>query len=868
MKNKSEIVKVAVRVCSMNNREKEEHSTICVEVDQTNNTISINSPKHETKTFQFDFVYPMESTQKEVYNQVAFPIVDSIFQGYNGTIFAYGQTGCGKTYTMMGVTNDPNLRGVIPNAFEHIFNYIKNEETTKKFLLRCSFVEIYNEEVRDLLISNKKNENNKALDIRDDPKRGTIIKDLTYITLKNQNDIQIALDKGNKNRHVGATSMNDQSSRSHSLFTVYLEIQEGSEKSKKIRSGKLNLVDLAGSERVGKTNATGKTFDEGKKINLSLTALGSVIDALSSNRKHIPYKDSKLTRLLSDSLGGNTKTVMFANVSPASFNYDETVGTLRYASRAKLIKNAPKINEDPKDALLRKYEEEIKNLKSLLEGNSNVNVNNNVNNVNNVKKNNKMDPNEKELLLKKIAELEKNLIDSDKIINENLDEENIKQNELKRKEIEEEKIKFKKFRENQLKKCEEMEKKYLELENSKKEQEKKLQNNVDELNKQIKLLSDELEELKINNINDRRDFMENIKDSIKNNLLFREIIKHLLTENEFKKIIDVSRYFEDEEKWKIHPFEIKEKKLNLPNVLNYNIQTFIENNISKRDFIIDDKYFNNDDYVNIKPLRESKTNFFDKKSNKKFDLKIKIKSVPKSNNNFYKEYEELKKLEKLKIEKNNESKSNNYIKKSSNEKIKINLNSNKNFILPANIQRKKTKNNFDNNEKLQKKDSKNNNELIISVNSNNSKISKKNSIVDLIESFDVSESLENKNLIKKNSKENIELYNKNFANKLSKLLSNEIKNDLNQKENNENLKIKLNNNNNNIHSTLNLNIINSNKFKFNHLPALNHNKNINSSNSNKNINKINNLNSDKNFGRKFLSPGKINLAPIVAKNKQ
>ena len=131
---------------------------------------------------------------------------------------------------------------------------------------------------------------------------------------------------------------------------------------------KINFVDLAGSERVGKTNATGQTFDEGKKINLSLTALGSVIDALSSNRKHIPYKDSKLTRLLADSLGGNTKTVMFANVSPASFNYDETVGTLRYASRAKLIKNAPKINEDPKDALLRQYEEQIKMLKEQLEG--------------------------------------------------------------------------------------------------------------------------------------------------------------------------------------------------------------------------------------------------------------------------------------------------------------------------------------------------------------------------------------------------------------------------------------------------------------------------------------------------------------------
>ena len=486
----------------------------------------------------------------------------------------------------------------------------------------------------------------------------------------------------------------------------------------------------------------------------------------------------------------------------------------------------------------------------------------------------KMDQNEKELLLKKIAELEKNLIDSDKIINENLDENEIKQNELKRKEIEEEKIKFKQFRENQLKKCEEMEKKYLELEKEKKEQEKKLQNNVDELNKQIKLLSDELEELKINNINDRKDFMDNIKDSIKNNLLFREIIKHLLTENEFKKIIDVSRYFEDEEKWKIHPFEIKEKKLNLANVLNYNIQTFIENNISKRDFIIDDKYFNNDDYVNIKPLRESKTNFFEKKNNKKFDVKIKIKSFPKSNNNFFNEYEELLKQEKIKIQKSNESKSN-YLKKSSNEKIKINLNSNKNFILPLNIQRKKTKNNFDNNEKIQKKDSKNinnnnnNNELLTSQNSNNSnnnnKISKKNSIVDLIESFDVSESLENKNLIKKNSKENIELYNKNFATKLSKLLSNE----LNQKENTENLKIKLNNNNNNIHSTLNLNIINSNKLKFNHLPALN-NKNINS-NSNKNINNIINKNKenlDKNFERKFISPGRIKLAPIIAKKKQ
>ena len=424
MKGKSETVKVAVRVRPMNKREQEENSQVCVDVDPTNNQISVNSPKHETKTFQFDYVYPMSSTQREVYDQVAFPIVESIFQGYNGTIFAYGQTGCGKTFTMMGVVNDPNLRGVIPNAFEHIFGYINSEGSSKKFLVRCSFVEIYNEEVRDLLGNNS----NKALEVREDPKKGTFVKGLSYYPLKNTDEIVKCLDKGNANRHVGATSMNDKSSRSHSLFTVYVEIEEGEdERNKKIRSGKLNLVDLAGSERVGKTNATGQTFDEGKKINLSLTALGSVIDALSSNRKHIPYKDSKLTRLLADSLGGNTKTVMFANVSPASFNYDETVGTLRYASRAKLIKNAPKINEDPKDALLRQYEEQIKMLKEQLEGKISpqpqiiekiIKVKDNgeaeneePNQRNEIQMNGgQVDDTEKAELLKRIAELEKEMI--------------------------------------------------------------------------------------------------------------------------------------------------------------------------------------------------------------------------------------------------------------------------------------------------------------------------------------------------------------------------------------------------------------------------------------------------------------------------
>ena len=467
---KSECVKVAIRVRPMNQHEKTQNSKLCVSVDVPNSTVSVISDKNEQKTFPFDYVYPMETTQREVYDQVAFPIVDSIFQGYNGTIFAYGQTGCGKTFTMMGVVSDPNLKGVIPNAFDHIFGFIKTEGESRKFILRCSFVEIYNEEVRDLL-GNK----DKKLNIRDDPKKGTFLQDLTYINIKNPNDIDKALDKGNKNRHVGQTSMNDQSSRSHSLFTVYLEIEEKGENGQsRIKSGKLNLVDLAGSERVGKTNATGQTFDEGKKINLSLTALGSVIDALSQNRKYVPYKDSKLTRLLADSLGGNTKTVMFANISPASYNYDETLGTLRYASRAKLIKNAPVVNEDPKDALLRKYEEEIKALKEKLANGGNINEileeveeesddgdDNDIEEENkeiikNFKRKKSMrkrsvylgDDPEKIALLAKIAELEKNVIDNEKLEDAEVREEGEKvdKNELAKR-IKEQEEKNKQFKE-------------------------------------------------------------------------------------------------------------------------------------------------------------------------------------------------------------------------------------------------------------------------------------------------------------------------------------------------------------------------------------------------------------------------------------
>ena len=525
---KSECVKVAIRVRPMNQHEKNQNSKLCVTVDVPNSTVSVISDKNEQKTFPFDYVYPMETTQREVYDQVAFPIVDSIFQGYNGTIFAYGQTGCGKTFTMMGVVSDPNLKGVIPNAFDHIFGFIKTEGESRKFILRCSFVEIYNEEVRDLL-GNK----DKKLNIRDDPKKGTFLQDLTYINIKNPNDIDKALDKGNKNRHVGQTSMNDQSSRSHSLFTVYLEIEEKGENGQsRIKSGKLNLVDLAGSERVGKTT-TGQTFDEGKKINLSLTALGSVIDALSQNRKYVPYKDSKLTRLLADSLGGNTKTVMFANISPASYNYDETLGTLRYASRAKLIKNAPVVNEDPKDALLRKYEEEIKALKEKLANGGNINEileeveeesddgdDNDIEEENkeiikNFKRKKSMrkrsvylgDDPEKIELLAKIAELEKNVIDNEKLEDAEVREEGEKvdKNELAKriKEQEEKNKQFKEYREKQMKENEEMEKKMQKLQEQKEKEEELLKNDANKLQEKIKELNSEIEDLKNESAKDR-----------------------------------------------------------------------------------------------------------------------------------------------------------------------------------------------------------------------------------------------------------------------------------------------------------------------------------------------------------------------------
>ncbi|XP_036703145.1 kinesin-like protein KIF3A isoform X3 [Balaenoptera musculus] len=361
-------VKVVVRCRPLNDREKSMCYRQAVGVDEMRGTITVHktdSSNEPPKTFTFDTVFGPESKQLDVYNLTARPIIDSVLEGYNGTIFAYGQTGTGKTFTMEGVRAVPELRGIIPNSFAHIFGHIAKAEGDTRFLVRVSYLEIYNEEVRDLLGKDQM----QRLEVKERPDVGVYIKDLSAYVVNNADDMDRIMTLGHKNRSVGATNMNEHSSRSHAIFTITIECSEkGVDGNMHVRMGKLHLVDLAGSERQGKTGATGQRLREATKINLSLSTLGNVISALVDGKStHVPYRNSKLTRLLQDSLGGNSKTMMCANIGPADYNYDETISTLRYANRAKNIKNKARINEDPKDALLRQFQKEIEELKKKLE---------------------------------------------------------------------------------------------------------------------------------------------------------------------------------------------------------------------------------------------------------------------------------------------------------------------------------------------------------------------------------------------------------------------------------------------------------------------------------------------------------------------
>uniref|UniRef100_A0A3Q0RFC4 Kinesin-like protein n=1 Tax=Amphilophus citrinellus TaxID=61819 RepID=A0A3Q0RFC4_AMPCI len=365
----SESVKVVVRCRPMNEKEQAAKYERVISVDVKLGQIIVRNPRESSgnelpKVFTFDAVYDWNSKQIDLYDETFRPLVDSVLLGFNGTIFAYGQTGTGKTYTMEGVRNDLEKRGVIPNSFEHIFTHISRSQN-QQYLVRASYLEIYQEEIRDLLSQDQL----RRLELRERPDTGVYVKDLSSFVTKSVKEIEHVMNVGNKNRSVGATNMNEHSSRSHAIFVITVECSElGVDGENHIRVGKLNLVDLAGSERQTKTGAQGERLKEATKINLSLSALGNVISALVDGRSsHIPYRDSKLTRLLQDSLGGNARTVMVANIGPASYNVEETLTTLRYSNRAKNIKNKPRINEDPKDALLREFQEEIARLKAQLQ---------------------------------------------------------------------------------------------------------------------------------------------------------------------------------------------------------------------------------------------------------------------------------------------------------------------------------------------------------------------------------------------------------------------------------------------------------------------------------------------------------------------
>eukprot|EP00038_Savillea_parva_P015756 m.14830 g.14830 ORF g.14830 m.14830 type:complete len:708 (+) comp3203_c0_seq1:338-2461(+) len=352
-------VQVAVRCRPLSSKETLQGHKFAVDLDTVNGTVGVGP-----LSFAFDHVFGPDIKQVDVYNRVARNIVSSCLEGYNGTIFAYGQTGTGKTFTMEGERNPPELQGIIPNSFAHIFGTIRDAHADTRFLVRCSYLEIYCEDCFDLLGKDPR----KKLKLREHPEKGIYVDGLSPWVARDVEQLDEVMARGNKNRHTAKTNMNDRSSRSHAIFILTIErsdkLADGKES---FRMGRLNLVDLAGSEKAKKTGATGQAEFEGRKINLSLTMLSSVIVALVKGASHVPYRDSTLTQLLKNSLGGNAKTAMIANFGPADYNTDETVTTLRYADRAKSIKNTPKINEDPKDAMLREMQNQIEALRKQLE---------------------------------------------------------------------------------------------------------------------------------------------------------------------------------------------------------------------------------------------------------------------------------------------------------------------------------------------------------------------------------------------------------------------------------------------------------------------------------------------------------------------
>ncbi|RNA21884.1 chromosome-associated kinesin KIF4A, partial [Brachionus plicatilis] len=359
-------VKVALRIRPLNQREKNDECSECLRTISNKPQIIIG----KDKPFTYDYVFGQNTAQIDIYEASVQPLLDALFKGYNATVLAYGQTGSGKTYSMgsgyaalssaMASVSNVEIQtssilnevGVIPRVLNDLFTRIDNQQNSNKdlkFSVKVSFVEVYNEEIKDLF--NLKG-TQETLNIIEENKTIRVM-NLSEIEVKDSISTIQLLKRGSKGRVVGCTSMNDQSSRSHAIFTIFLEQVNCSSQSGpnsdigRLIKSKFHLVDLAGSERQNKTKAERIRLKEGININLGLLALGNVISVLGEENpdnkpKHVPYRESKLTRLLQDSLAGNSHTVMIACVSPADFNMEESLNTLRYADRARKIKNKPK----------------------------------------------------------------------------------------------------------------------------------------------------------------------------------------------------------------------------------------------------------------------------------------------------------------------------------------------------------------------------------------------------------------------------------------------------------------------------------------------------------------------------------------------
>ncbi|CAH1637942.1 unnamed protein product [Spodoptera littoralis] len=386
-------VKVAVRVRPFNQREKDMGAKLIVQMEgKKTRLLTVKNSKEQNdgsrekyKDFTFDHSYwsfanddPNYASQEQVFGDLGLDVIDSAFEGYNACVFAYGQTGSGKTFTMMGSSE---YQGLIPRICRHLFSRVAaGKESGSSYRTEVSYLEIYNERVKDLLATDA----GHSLRVREHPKLGPYVQDLSKHLVSDYDDIQECMHRGNLHRTTASTQMNDVSSRSHAIFTITF-VQASYLRHNNMPSetvSKVHLVDLAGSERADATGATGQRLVEGAHINKSLVTLGSVISALAESSQppearqkgqkkvFIPYRDSVLTWLLKDSLGGNSKTIMIAAISPADCNYGETLSTLRYANRAKNIINKPTINEDPNVKLIRELREEIDKLRAQIAHNT------------------------------------------------------------------------------------------------------------------------------------------------------------------------------------------------------------------------------------------------------------------------------------------------------------------------------------------------------------------------------------------------------------------------------------------------------------------------------------------------------------------